>query len=340
MVSRLPPQPVEPGAPRLAWTLSGATAAARYQADVASLFAVSFPDAATFHDQLRGWRLGAVQIARRRTSARALARSRALTQLDEAASLRVILQVSGDFQGDYDGRAAAGGPGAIRVVDMGRPFQVSETDAETLELSLSHDRIEAGPDAHGQVFSPSNAMARLLAVCLEGLVEAASGLSPAEAVGAADAACALVAGLIGGQPRLGPTPAGEGGEGRLFLIARRYIDAQLDSRELTPAALGAHLGVSRRTLYRLFDGKHGVAGYIQQRRLDRAFDAIAQQTGPWTSLAEIAYAHGFQSEAHFSRAFRARFDLRPGEARALRGEGRAAETPGEADKLLSWLRGL
>ena len=310
-----------PPAPRLAWSLAGAEAAARYQADVAPLFEVSFPDPAGFHDQLQGWRLGAVLIARRCTSARRLVRSRALAQIDETPAPRVILQVSGNFRGDYDGYEAHGGPGDIRVVDLGRPFAIAETEAETLELSLPHERLDTGPDAHGPVFAGDQAMTRLLASHLQGLIEAAPHLAPAEALAAAEAACALALGLIGGRAEPATVQAATG-ESRLFMAACRYIDAQLSSRGLTPSAISAHLGVSRRTLYRLFDGQHGVAGYIQQRRLERAFDAIAQTGGPWTSLADIAYAHGFQSEAHFSRAFRARFGLRPGEARSLRREDR------------------
>ncbi len=300
MASRIPPGLHIPPTPRTAWSLAGA-------------------EAADFHDQLQGWRLGAALIARRRTSARRLVRSRALVQSHETPAPRVILQVSGRFQGDYDGREAQGGPGVIRVVDLARPFDVVETEAETLELSLPHDRLDLSLDVHGLVFAGDHPMAHLLAGLLQGLVEAAPHLTPTEALAAGEAACALAVGLIGGRiDREAPYPAI--GESRLFMAARRYIDAQLNSRDLNPAALGAHLGVSRRTLYRLFDGQHGVAGYIQQRRLERAFDAIAQTGGPWTSLADIAYAHGFQSEAHFSRAFRARFGLRPGEARSLRRE--------------------
>jgi AraC-like DNA-binding protein len=337
--------PPETYAQRVEWTLSGPEAAERYRASMAPLFDVALPDDADFHDHLRGYHLGPALIARRWSSARTLTRTRALARLDGVDSVHVILQVSGTFHGDFEGREIGGGSGAIRVLDMGRPFSVSESGGETIDLSLTRERVDAatgGRDAHGLVFPDRNAISGLLVDHLEGLAQAAPELALAEAAAAADAACALAAGLIGSRTDLDPAQYGPV-EGRLFAIARRYIDAQLDSRELTPTAVGAHLGVSRRTLYRLFDGKHGVAGYIQQRRLDRAFNAIAQQAGPVGSLAEIAYAHGFQSEAHFSRAFRARFDMRPGEARSFGQDGRRpVDVTGlsEAAKLLSWLQGL
>lgn len=337
--------PSETSAPRVEWMLSGHQGAERYRSGMAPLLDVALPDDMVFHDHLRGYHLGPAVVARRRSSARILTRTRALARLDGVDSVQVILQLSGTFQVDCDGREIGGGPGAIRMLDMGRPFSVTESDGEMIELSLARERLDAatgGRDAHGLVFPDGAAITRLLVAHLEGLARAAPELTPNEAAAAADAACALAAGLIGGRTGLDPAQHGPV-EGRLFAIARRYIDAQLDSRDLTPTAVGAHLGVSRRTLYRLFDGKHGVAGYIQQRRLDRAFSAIAQHAPPAASLAEIAYAHGFQSEAHFSRAFRARFDMRPGEARSFGQDGRRpVEVAGqsEVDKLLSWLRGL
>lgn len=337
--------PSETSARRVEWMLSGHQAAERYRTGMAPLTDVALPDDRGFHDHLRGYHLGSAVIVRRRSSARILTRTRALARLDGVDAVHVALQLSGTFQGDFDGREIGGGPGAIRMLDMGRPFCVTESDGEVIELSLARERLDAATgrrDAHGLIFPDGNAISRLLVAHLEGLARAAPELTSNEAEAAADAARALVAGLIGGRTDLDPAQHGPV-EGRLFAIARRYIDAQLDSRDLTPSAVGAHLGVSRRTLYRLFDGRHGVAGYIQQRRLDRAFNAIAQHAPPAASLAEIAYAHGFQSEAHFSRAFRARFDMRPGEARSFGQDGRRpVDVAGlsEVDKLLSWLRGL
>lgn len=330
--------------PRIVWTLAGPEAAEHYRASLAPLFDVVFPDPADFRDHLQGYHLGSALIVHARSSARTLVRSRALARLDGVDALHVTLQISGTFEGDYDGREISGGPGAIRVLDMARPFSISESDGETISLILPRERLEAATanrDAHGLAFSEPNAMSRLLVSHLEGLMQAAPDLASAEAAASADAACALAAGLISSRTDLDGVHYGAA-EGRMFAIARRYIDSQLDSHDLTPAAVGAHLGVSRRTLYRLFDGKHGVAGYIQQRRLDCAFNVIAHQPGPQASLAEIAYAHGFQSEAHFSRAFRARFGVTPGRLRkvgeAARQEGLSAQE--RPDDVFAWVKGF
>ncbi len=74
----------------------------------------------------------------------------------------------------------------------------------------------------------------------------------------------------------------------------------------------------------MFEGAGGVAAYIWSRRLDLAFDAIVRSIARGR-LADIAYAHGFQSEPHFSRAFRARFGMLPSELRELSQTAPSAE---------------
>jgi AraC-like DNA-binding protein len=61
-------------------------------------------------------------------------------------------------------------------------------------------------------------------------------------------------------------------------------------------------------------------------------------------VAEIAYAHGFLSDAHFSTAFRRRYGYTPSEARrgatTLRSEGGPAEPDDVPALYLEWIRKL
>ena len=62
----------------------------------------------------------------------------------------------------------------------------------------------------------------------------------------------------------------------------------------------------------------GVAAYIQQRRLDKAFEELGDPLQRHRKVLDIAFGLGFCSEAHFSRVFRRRFGMSPGEVRAAR----------------------
>jgi AraC-like DNA-binding protein len=94
----------------------------------------------------------------------------------------------------------------------------------------------------------------------------------------------------------------------------RHISEHLAQRELTPAAVARAVGVSRTTLYRAFEPAGGINAHIVGRRLDASFAALQLRRGRSPSISEIADRHGFVSHAHFTRAFKARFGIRPRDA--------------------------
>ncbi|MEP5051186.1 MAG: helix-turn-helix transcriptional regulator, partial [Alloalcanivorax venustensis] len=83
---------------------------------------------------------------------------------------------------------------------------------------------------------------------------------------------------------------------------------------LGPARLCRRFGLSRTRLYRLFEPFGGVAGYIREQRLDRAFRELAERDLGQRRLVEVALECGFDSQSHFCRLFRQRFGMTPGEA--------------------------
>jgi len=90
-----------------------------------------------------------------------------------------------------------------------------------------------------------------------------------------------------------------------------YIERNLTSRTLTPAAVAEAVHVSRSTLYRMFSPSGGVNRYILRARLDLARSVLADP-GPARRVSDVAFDSGFLSEAHFCRAFRRAFGVTPG----------------------------
>ncbi len=97
---------------------------------------------------------------------------------------------------------------------------------------------------------------------------------------------------------------------------QRHIASQLGA-PLTPDALCRAFGISHHRLYQLFAPLGGVARYVQQRRLHRAFQCLANPAYLRLRVAEVAARLGFASEAHFSRAFRTAFGHTPSDVRAM-----------------------
>ncbi len=96
---------------------------------------------------------------------------------------------------------------------------------------------------------------------------------------------------------------------------KRVIHENLGSALLDADWLCRTQGVSRATLYRLFEPLGGVAAYILAARLRETHRALLAPDET-RSIAEIALGVGFFDPGAFSRAFRRRYGCSPRELRA------------------------
>ncbi len=93
---------------------------------------------------------------------------------------------------------------------------------------------------------------------------------------------------------------------------KAFVELHLFDPRLTVDAIAAQFRFSRRYLYKLFELEEtSPARYIWDQRLDRAATALGQLSHADVPVKSIAYTHGFSDVAHFSTAFRARFQETP-----------------------------
>jgi AraC-like DNA-binding protein len=85
--------------------------------------------------------------------------------------------------------------------------------------------------------------------------------------------------------------------------ARQRIHMSLVSPTLSPATLCRDIGVSRSTLYSLFEPLQGVSHYIQRQRLLAAYRMLRDPTNRFTT-SELAEMFRFSDASTFTRAFR------------------------------------
>lgn len=96
-----------------------------------------------------------------------------------------------------------------------------------------------------------------------------------------------------------------------------YIDQRLKD-ELNHEEIARAVGTSVRSLYRLFEGKQQTLGnYIRDCRLEKCAEQLRSQSNSHESVTHIAYRWGFRDSSHFSRAFKAKFELSPRQYRYL-----------------------
>lgn len=96
--------------------------------------------------------------------------------------------------------------------------------------------------------------------------------------------------------------------------ARRILAGELHRPDLSSAMVASVLGISVRQVHVLFEPTGmSFSRTMTAMRLDKAFDLL--QSGSPRSIADIAYACGFDSIATFYRVFRSAYGAPPGDFR-------------------------
>ncbi|MNG19526.1 Transcriptional activator FeaR [compost metagenome] len=93
---------------------------------------------------------------------------------------------------------------------------------------------------------------------------------------------------------------------------------QLADPTLSCERIAAETSVSTRHLARLFAQEETQPHrFILEKRLQRAFRLLNSEQVRGLDICEVAYRQGFTSQAHFARAFKARYGQTPCEVRAM-----------------------
>jgi AraC-like DNA-binding protein len=97
-----------------------------------------------------------------------------------------------------------------------------------------------------------------------------------------------------------------------YAAALDFIQRSLGDPGLDPATVAAHLGLSARSVGRLF-AAHGktIERTIWLARLTAARDDLADPRQGNRSITEVAFSRGFNDAAHFSRSFASAYGLTP-----------------------------
>jgi AraC family transcriptional activator of tynA and feaB len=170
--------------------------------------------------------------------------------------------------------------------------------------------------AQHTLIAPQRGLGAMLADGMQSLRRVRHEMSPGEWSAALGAVFELAAGVFG---RSEPERVGLATREVQRARAVRYLEQHLVEPELSPRTIAAGLGMSLRYLHLLFEHGDSVGATILARRLEHCRRVLA--TDP-RSISEIAFAHGFNDAAHFSRTFKARFGRTP---RDVRNEQRPPE---------------
>ena len=266
-----------------------------------------------FHARLRAVSLGSIVAFERHLNAVAHERTAARVRRNGFEHFTVQMNVSGRFQVDVGTGLQYVAPGQVILFDMTRPMRTQLDRAHILTFSVAREVVESAVlDAgtlHGLVLPPD--VGGLLADYMMSLTNRAHTLAAPAAAGATRVFATLLTSALSACVKPAMEPAATTRRDR----ARRYIEKNLGSPRLGPDDISRAIGVSRSSLYVIFQPLGGVAKYIQSRRLAHLRAALARPLET-RSVAELCYESGFASESHASRAFKQAYGVPPGQFRA------------------------
>lgn len=213
-------------------------------------------------------------------------------------------------QGDHQAVLSAGD---ITLIDAAKPCNFTyQQSSRQLSLVLPRSYIEQHlrftKPACAQRIGADNMVAKLSQQLILGSMQ-----NPQMSRIESEAVLNAVATLL--QPALAGQHEGHDAHERIFSRALAFIDQHIQSEQLRPEWVASGIGVSVRSLYRMFARKGlVVAQYIKNRRLDLCAQAL-RQAKERQKLGNIGYDWGFADHSHFSTAFKARFGVSPSEYR-------------------------
>jgi AraC-like DNA-binding protein len=289
------------------------------------------PDArSAFEVDFTSYQFGDLAISRGSSSAATFERTAQTIARSGLDNIGVVTYLAGGCNLDADGRLTEVHPGDVCILDMTRRTIVRGPDYESLAVVLPRALLEPLlpnlDDLHGLILKKETPLAIMLVDHLRSLFREAPslGLGLGDARAAARGTAALIAAFAGALANGRDTSAQAAAAASLQPL-RRTIEANLANRDLGPEFLSRHAGVSRATLYRLFEPIGGVRAYIQQRRLTRAYQMITDPAHARLRVGTIAAHCGFSNDSVFSRAFREAYGVSPSDLRNASGRRDASD---------------
>jgi AraC-like DNA-binding protein len=280
-----------------------------------------------------------------------LVRSSETIRRGGAEGFAIHVQISGTVAGTIGDKTVECRAGDVFFLDLLQTLDLQitpgEKSAAAVALWIPRRRMLASIDdenaLHGFVVRRDSPAAALIGGSLRLFAQQAGKLTAKEMDALADGVAELAVKSI--APLLPRTGGVDGGKPLAsFVTIRHHIDQTLRSPALGVETLATTFGLSRASLYRLFEPVGGVASYIRKSRLNRAYQDIVAAEYSNRRIGPIAYRLGFKNLSAFNRLFKETYGVSPKEARerAIHGFAGAPPSaePGEATSLGLWLARL
>jgi len=253
-----------------------------------------------------------LQFASLRFSAHSTSSAPSDTHLRSPSRLLVTLQQEGEAEVSQGGRTSYIQAGQIFIVDPSRAFHIKTGKIHTRSVYLPIAPLRALvpiiDDLTAVAIDAKQGVGTLFGRVLDQLFE----LAPTLSEGVADRIAGTLPHLLS-TALLSLEQSHDLSPDRLKEMHRQrihqFIDAHVDDPELDAEAIAKGVGLSTRYVYELYSKEpETLMRTVWRLRLDRCGADLNNDQLRNRSIGEIAFRWGFSDVAHFSRAFREKFN--------------------------------
>jgi AraC-like DNA-binding protein len=292
-----------------------------------------------FHTRVDGYLCGDVVLGMIETGAQRYDRSKSKIGRDGQDEYVLQFYLDGKCGQRNKGSDACARPGDLFIVDTAQPLATATTRSQFLNLVIPRrllaPMLRSPDELNMHVLNGQQGTVALLRDHLLALYRRAHQITTADAQSILPATLHLAAAAVNSAVTEDNV---QSFRACLFGSICRHLNDHLTNLELKPEKVASQFGISRATLYRMFENEGGFANYLRKQRLRRSHEILTDASRRDQSIAEIAQIYGFSSPANFTRAFRQAAGISPREARMLAMEGKTMITQlAQADDWRDWL---
>src|SRR5262245_10064722 len=272
--------------------------------------------------------IGRLQIGHIAASRHRIGLTPALARAERHPVAKVIIPTEGRPAYGQHGECVTLTPGDGLIYDVSQPHEITSTETtEHFVVTVPHDLVVGRgvrlDRLSAQRFSARAGVGRLAADLIHSTFGELATISPT---------CEddLASSLLNLMFLSLPSEGAHASEALRYRI-ESFIRDQIRDPELSIDKIASALRCSKRYLHMAFSASdRSITDHIWTTRLDGCRGDLARLSD--RSISEIAFAWGFSSSAHFSRAFRKRFGVTPSAFR--RGDKESLDRGERAARLL------
>jgi AraC-like DNA-binding protein len=282
---------------------------------------LDFPDEPFDRNRLRSAQFGGCRVSELEAGRHSVFGERVARASHDPDALKLLIQTRGSSLIRQSGRTVAFGVGTPVIYDPTRSYTlINRSCVRLVMLQLPRDaffgRLRSPPAIPIVPRRDDAGLWQVLLATLRSSLTEANHLGPA----ARERLGAVFVDLV--RPLLyGWIPEGQASAAPLDTLLKRcksFIEAELNSPHLSVERIASRMGCSPRYVFRAFEAERTTPmQYVWEERLTRARQDLMSAAHAEHSITDIAFSLGFSSSAHFSRAFRGRFEMSPRDFRRV-----------------------